>query len=74
MSIRTFIFCDICNTQALRSIEFRRSPRTEERYGRRLSDGRSWFEGLWAEAMKEGWNSNLKDQHVCPACQNISEP
>ena len=69
MSIRTFIFCDICNPQALRSIEFRRSPREEERNGRRISDGRNWFEGMWPEAMKSGWNSTPKNQHICPACQ-----
>ena len=69
MSIRTFIFCDICNPQALRSIEFRRRPREEERNGRRLSDGRAWFEGAWPDAVKGGWKSSPEYPHICPACQ-----
>jgi hypothetical protein len=44
MAIRTFIFCDICNAQALRSIEFRRTTRDDTRSGRRISDGRAWLE------------------------------
>ncbi len=68
MSIRTFIFCDICNPQGIRSIEFRRAPRKGERMGRRISDGRIWFDGSLAEAIDKGWNGNAKGQHICPAC------
>jgi len=71
MSIRTFIFCDICNPQGLRSIEYRRIPREKERSGRRLSDGRAWFEGPWSDAIKDGWNSSPEYPHICPACQNV---
>ena len=73
MSIRNFIFCDICNPQALRSIEFRRSPRENEREGRRLCDGRAWFEGGLSDAKNAGWVTNSSGQHICPSCQNISE-
>ena len=69
MSIRTFIFCDICNPQALRSIEFRRSPREEDRNGRRLSDGRAWLEGSLSNALEQGWITNANRQHICPVCQ-----
>jgi len=69
MSIRKFIFCDICNPQAIRTIEFRRSPRLEERNGRRISDGRAWFEGELNEAVKAGWDI-IDDEHVCPNCKN----
>jgi len=71
MTIRTFIFCDICNPQALRSVEFRRSPRENERNGRRLSDGRAWFDGELSQAVYNGWSIDNEGQHVCPACQNI---
>ena len=73
MSIRTFIFCDICNPQALRSIEFRRGPREEERNGRRLSDGRAWFEGDLSSASTSGWLIDTKLQQMCPAGQNIAK-
>jgi len=68
MSIRTFIFCDICNPQGLRSIEFRRRPR-DARTGRRLSDGRSWIEGSMSAAVENGWSINLDGKHICPACK-----
>ncbi len=70
MSIRTFIFCDICNPQCIRSIEFRRSPREDERTGRRISDGRIWFDGNLAEATENGWSTNVNGQHVCPTCSD----
>ena len=73
MSIRTFIFCDICNPQALRSIEFRRRPREEDRNGRRLSDGRAWLEGSLSNAHEQGWIAKADGRHICPACQNIAE-
>lgn len=72
MTIRTFIFCDICNPQALRSIEFRRSPREEERNGRRLCDGRAWLEGNLPDATNMGWTIDTSGQHICPACKNIA--
>jgi hypothetical protein len=73
MSIRKFIFCDICNPQALRSIEFRRSSRKNGRSGRRISDGRAWIEGELAHAIKNGWSSTSDGQHVCPTCQTINK-
>ena len=72
MSIRTFIFCDICNPQALRSIEFRRTPRENERSGRRLSDGRAWFDGSLTHAFSSGWVIDSNQQHICPECQKIN--
>jgi len=69
MSIRTFIFCDICNPQGVRTIEFRRGPRKTDRNGRRLCDGRSWIEGNLADAKNAGWISDSNGQHICPVCQ-----
>lgn len=74
MSIRKFIFCDICNPQGLRSIEFRRAPRISERNGRRLSDGRSWFDGDLSAAIKAGWVLTPDGQHVCPVCLMNRQP
>jgi hypothetical protein len=72
MSIRKIIFCDICNPQGLRSIEYRRAPRANtERVGRRISDGRAWIEGEVEEAIKTGWLCTYDGKHICPACQNI---
>lgn len=68
MSIRKFVFCDICNPQALRSVEFRRAPRADERGGRRISDGRAWFEGEPGDAEKAGWLIEV-GRHVCPTCR-----
>jgi len=73
MSIRTFIFCDICNPQGLRCIEFRRSSRLHERNGRRISDGRAWFEGSISQALEAGWKVSNNNQHICPICQKPIE-
>jgi hypothetical protein len=72
MSIRTFIFCDICNPQGLRSIEFRRHPR-RDRTGRRLSDGRSWVEGNISSAVENGWSINSEGKHICPVCKEHTQ-
>ena len=70
MAIRQFIFCDTCNPQGLRSIEFRRAPREDERGGRRILDGRAWFEGNVNEAVSEaGWIVTADGRHLCPNCQ-----
>lgn len=70
MSIRTFIFCDICNPQGLRSIEFRRSPRESGREGRRILDGRNWYEGTIYEATTSaGWIISEQGEHICPGCK-----
>lgn len=71
MSIRKFVFCDICNPQALRSIEFRRSKRLDTRIGRRISDGRAWFEGEPKSAIEAGWLCSPDGRHICPACRNM---
>lgn len=70
MSIRTFIFCDICNPQGLRPVEFRRAPRENEREGRRISDGRAWYEGSVYETVNSvGWLVGEDGEHICPACK-----
>lgn len=74
MSIRTIIFCDICNPQGLRSIEYRRAPRDNERGGRRISDGRAWYEGsVYEAAASAGWFISEKGEHICPGCKNSND-
>jgi DNA transposition AAA+ family ATPase len=74
MSIRTFIFCDICNPQATRAIEYRRSTRLGARTGRRISDGRAWIEASLESAVeKHGWRRTEEGLHVCPACQGLNQ-
>ncbi|MCX7100171.1 MAG: hypothetical protein NTX38_01415 [Methylobacter sp.] len=73
MSIRKFIFCDICNPQGIRSIELRRAPRENQRTGRRLGDGRAWIEGDLNNAVKNRWLCTSDGRHVCPECRAIKK-
>lgn len=68
MARRSFIYCDICNPLALRSIEMRRTLGRDCRDGRRLTDGRAWFDGSDEDARLEGWVVADDGQHICPAC------
>lgn len=68
MARRSFIFCDICNPLALRAIEMRRTSDRDCRDGRRLCDGRAWFDGSDHEAKHAGWVVADDGQHICPAC------
>ncbi len=69
MSIRTFIFCDICNPRAIRCPEQRRNLKRNSLIGRRLADGRAWFEGDMEIAVREhGWILTAEGSHICPHC------
>lgn len=68
MTVRSFIFCDICNPMAIREIEMRRTTVRDARGGRRVSDGRMWFDGDEQSAVKHGWVATENGQHVCPSC------
>lgn len=69
MSVRTFVFCDICNPQGFRCPEHRRDVRRGDQDGRRLSDARTWFEGDPDTAIAEhGWIKDAEGRHVCPEC------
>lgn len=68
MSIRSFIFCDFCNPDAVRTVD-RRAPRPGGA-GRRLDDGRAWLEAGEREAVEVyGWTRTRDGGHLCPACQ-----
>ncbi len=63
MTTRTFIFCDVCNTNGIRDIESRRGNAQDsvcrtQGGGRRLTDGRAWFEGSVKNAIANGWHTN----------------
>ncbi|WP_126454975.1 hypothetical protein [Sulfuriflexus mobilis] len=62
MAIRSFIFCDACNPQGIRTIN------DGFQYGRRNDDGRTWYEGDICEASECGWVSNAEGHHLCPKC------
>lgn len=71
MAIRKFVFCDICNQKGIRLVEERRGLE-RFREGRRIVDGRAWFEGNLDEAKKAGWDISQK-KHTCPDCQKRVE-
>jgi hypothetical protein len=68
MSTRTFLFCDICNPDAVRYVEQRRNARRGDK-GKRITDGRSWYEGDVKRAVAlYGWKITGIDKHACPRC------
>ena len=66
--LRVIIFCDICNPQGIRYIEQNRSVMRGDMGGRRITDGRAWFEGSLEQALDNGWIYR-QSQHICPRCQ-----
>lgn len=71
MANRKFIFCDICNPQGVRIPEQRRASKRDVREGRRVTDGRMWFDGKIDEAVaNHGWLVTKEGQHVCPYCRS----
>ncbi|MEW6764237.1 MAG: hypothetical protein AB1344_00440 [Pseudomonadota bacterium] len=71
MSFRHFIFCDRCNPGAVRVPEHRRGIGHDPREGRRISDGRMWFEGSLQEAVAAGWVISRAGEHLCPRCARM---
>jgi hypothetical protein len=65
--LRAIIFCDVCNPQGIRYIEQKRSTQRGDVEGRRITDGRAWFEGSLDDAIAEGWEHE-DGQHTCPRC------
>jgi len=69
MSARTFVFCDLCNPDALRNVEQRRGPERGDYDGRRFTDGRAWIESDVETAMQEhGWILTTGGAHICSRC------
>ena len=66
--LRVIIFCDICNQQGIRYIEQQRNLQRGDEGGRRITDGRTWYEGTLAEAEQIGWLIE-NDIHTCPRCR-----
>ena len=63
MSKRTFIFCDACNQQGIR---------TDNRgflYSRRACDAWAWYEGEEEGASIIGWKKTSDGLNICPKCQ-----
>lgn len=75
MAQRTFVFCDRCNPCAVRFVD-RRScrQRDNQRDGRRVIDGRAWFEGTVEDAIAtSGWVCTDDNQHLCAICYKLSK-
>ena len=69
MSIRTFLFCDVCNPRGIRCPEQRRDMRRRDFMGRRITDARAWFEGDTAQAIEQGhWVEIEGGFYYCPSC------
>lgn len=68
MTCRTFLFCDVCNPAGIRVVELRRDMNRDKNDGRRISDGRAWFEGTPEEAAGAGWRVLKDGRHLCPRC------
>jgi hypothetical protein len=66
MGIRTFIYCDYCNPNAIRFVD-RRPPERAFVGGRRNSDSRSFIDGNDADAIAAGWKV-VTGRHFCPRC------
>jgi hypothetical protein len=66
LSIRTFIFCDRCNRDCTRTVDYRR--RSNRSAGRRILDDRAWFSGSVEEAVEEGWAVAPDGLHYCKRC------
>lgn len=68
MSIRTFIFYDVCNPLGIRCPELRRDVHRDPLIGRRHTDGRAWIEGGAGYALKSGWVNDDEGHYICPGC------
>jgi len=66
MSVRQFVFCDVCNTTGIRQVEERRSHLRAG--GRRRNDDRAWVEGCRDAAGEQGWVVDVQDRDVCDRC------
>lgn len=67
--VRTFIFCDSCNSQGFRFVESRRDKDRTGRTGRRISDDRSWLDTSSEEvALEKKWTITKQGKHYCPTC------
>ena len=69
MSIKSIMFCDLCNQAGVRAVDRRISAEGSRLYGRRLHDGRSSVVYQPGDPMPEGWICDEAGQyHVCPLC------
>lgn len=71
MGVRTFIYCDYCNPNAIRFVD-RRPPERAFVGGRRNSDSRSFIDGDDADALAAGWKV-VMGRHFCPRCTQHAE-
>lgn len=68
MSMKTFIFCDLCNPLCLHQMDRREQSREGIAAGRRFTDNYSWLEGGIDESTQNGWMVTSNNKHICPRC------
>jgi hypothetical protein len=69
MTTRTFVFCDVCNPEAIRAVEPQDVGLTQNR--RRITDERVWLEGALDSAVCDhGWYVTTDGAHICPHCRD----
>ena len=68
MTQHMFLTCDACNQLGIRMVDGRRNGGRDPRNGRRITDGRAWFDGNQEEAKASGWMVLDDHRHICPDC------
>ena len=68
MTLHVILTCDACNQLGIRVVDERRNEERDPRSGRRITDGRAWFEGNEEQAKDLGWIILDDGRHVCPDC------
>jgi len=67
MTVKTLIFCDICNAHCVQQVDRRKKIR-DDSTGRRFSDAGAWIEGDLENISEFGWIVTSKNKHICPRC------
>ncbi|MGE0371060.1 MAG: hypothetical protein AB7Q01_04140 [Gammaproteobacteria bacterium] len=69
MSLKTFVFCDLCNPLCIHQVDRRDQAREGgAAAGRRFTDNYSWIEGEPDEIAEFGWIMTSNNKHICPRC------
>lgn len=69
MSLKTFVFCDLCNPLCIHQVDRREQGREGiASAGRRFTDNYSWVEGEPGEIADSGWIVTSNNKHICPRC------
>ena len=64
MSIKSIMFCDLCNQAGVRAVDRRISAESSRLYGRRLHDGLSSVVYQPGDPMPEGWRKDTEGESL----------